>query len=236
MFAMLVVAGASADRAFGACGSTVAGKQKKIIATGIIDTELPPVSCRANGKCTSGFADSLGGTVRSKCRTTKRCGGCGTSGVKRVSGIATGSRKSCRTRDRRNWRDDWEEPEKTRSFSSTRAQVEDLLELHDLQLKLVQNSRNNRRHRREATERRIRELAQELIGTVAHIENFPYPDRLDDMENVIGDIISGKLKSEFPVSYGMTPEKLLLAIQKAQLAKFNEYQKTANSEVTNLMP
>jgi len=235
MFAMLVAAGVSADRAFGACGSTVARKQKKVIATGIIDTELPQVSCRANGKCASGFADSLGGTVR-KCGTTKRCGGCGTSGVKKVKGITTGSPKSHRSRDRRNLRDDWEEPEKTKSTSSTRAQVEDLLELHDLQLKLVQNSRKNHKHRREATERRIRELSQELIGTVAHIENFPFPDRMDDMERVIGDIISGKLKSEFTVGYGMTPEKLLLAIQKAQLAKFNEYQKTANSESMKLMP
>ena len=218
MFAALIVAGLSADRALGACGSTVARTQKKIIATGTIDTELPQVSCRAN----------------SKCGATKSSGGCGTSGIKRINGISVGSRNSSRTRDRRNLSDDLETTEKTSGTSTVR--MEDLLELHDLQLDLMQKSRKNHKRRRETTERRIRELSQELTETVAKIENFPFPDRLDDMETVIGDIISGKLKSEFTVGYGTTPEQLLLNIQKAQLAKFNEYLKKTPPEGTKTMP
>ena len=69
----------------------------------------------------------------------------------------------------------------------------------------------------------MRELSRDLYATVSKIEGFPFSDRLSDMNSVVGDLLSGKVKSDLPLRRDTTPEEMLVQIQNLQKDKLRAY-------------
>ena len=63
----------------------------------------------------------------------------------------------------------------------------------------------------------------QMYDYISKIEGFPFSDRLSDMNSVVGDLLSGKVKSDLPIRHDTTPEEMLVHIQNLQKDKLKAY-------------
>ena len=136
-------------------------------------------------------------------------------------------------RERRNERERSTERERrnstaedSRMMSASAASstlMADLAALHDLQLAMMKSSGRISRTEQKELAQQMRELSRDLYATVSKIEGFPFSDRLSDMNSVVGDLLSGKVKSDLPIRHDTTPEEMLVQIQNLQKDKLRAY-------------